>query len=92
LEQFYNQRFPNSNPAIVYGIFFGCQVHRCKKAILMPFFATMSGSIGNREPSAVAAETNWRRSSAALPQIKNGRADLPVSPNMRLLNCQFQPV
>ena len=33
--------------------------------------------------SAVAAETNWRRSSAALPQIKNGRADLPVSPNIR---------
>jgi hypothetical protein len=49
LEQFYNQRFPNGNPAIVYGIFFGYQVHRCKKAILMPFFATMSGSIGNRE-------------------------------------------
>jgi hypothetical protein len=25
---------------------------------------------------------NWRRGSAALPQIKNGRADLPVSPDI----------
>ena len=33
--------------------------------------------------AAVATETNWRRSNAALPQTKNGRADLPVSLNIR---------